>query len=82
MIGCAQGRGLFWGLDLVRDARSREPVSRAELRHITTLLMQEGILTGTSGRFGNILKIRPPLVFSRENADQALDALERVFGRL
>jgi len=81
-IGCAHGRGLFWGLDLVKDAKSREPLSRAELRHITTLLMQEGILTGTSGRFGNILKIRPPLVFSRENADQALDTLERVFGRL
>lgn len=33
----------------------------------------------TTGRFSNILKIRPPLAFNQENVDQALDAMDSVF---
>jgi len=44
-------------------------------------LVEEGILVGTSGRFGNVLKIRPPLVFDRENADEALSAIDRALAR-
>jgi len=80
-IGCVQGRGLFWGLDLVVDPDTRAPMSSAALRRITTELACEGVLMGSTGRYGNVLKIRPPLVFSAENADQALDAIDRVLGR-
>lgn len=81
-IGCLQGSGLFWGLDLVQDPQTKEPMTRDQLRHIVTLLKNEGVLMGNTGRFGNVLKIRPPLVFSRNNADQALAALEKVFATL
>ena len=81
-IGNIQGAGLFWGLDLVSDPVSKTPMSDRELRHITTLLKDEGVLMGYTGRYNNCLKIRPPLIFSKENADQALSAMDRVFRTL
>lgn len=81
-VGILQGSGLFWGLDLVQDPATKEPMSRDQLRHIVTLLKNEGVLMGSTGRFGNCLKIRPPLIFSKDNADQALAALEKVFSSL
>ncbi|MBW2667154.1 MAG: hypothetical protein JRE13_12760, partial [Deltaproteobacteria bacterium] len=41
-----------------------------------SLLVQQGIITGTSGRYGQVLKLRPPLVFSRDDADKVLVAID------
>lgn len=81
-IGNIQGSGLFWGLDLVEEPKSKQPMSEDKLRHIVTLLKNEGVLMGNTGRFENCLKIRPPLIFSKENADQALAALDKVFKQI
>jgi len=77
LIGDIRGGGLFIGIDLVRDRPSREPAT-AETAQAVNLLRREGILIGSTGRFDNILKIRPPLVFSRENADLLLRKLALV----
>lgn len=81
-IGNIQGSGLFWGLDLVKDPETKEPMTANELRHIVTLIKNEGVLMGSTGRYDNILKIRPPLVFNKDNADQALAALTKVFSTM
>jgi len=81
VMGNVQGRGLFLGIDLVEDRETRTPLSTGALRAFTTELVQQGVLMGTSGRFGNVLKIRPPLIFSRENADEAIGAIDRALGR-
>lgn len=78
-VGNFQGSGLFWGIDMINDPVTKEPMKREQLRHITTLLKDEGVLMGSTGRYGNILKIRPPLIFSKENAEQALNAIKKVF---
>ncbi|MDH3380263.1 MAG: aminotransferase class III-fold pyridoxal phosphate-dependent enzyme [Gammaproteobacteria bacterium] len=81
MIGELRGRGLFWGLDLVSDPDTREPISKEELRRITTDAAKQGTLVATMGRYGNVMKIRPPLVFSRDNVDHLINALDTVFAR-
>lgn len=81
VIGNYQGSGLFWGLDLVTDPETREPLSCDDLRRITSELADKGVLMGSTGRYGNILKLRPPLIFTRGNADQALAAIDKVLGR-
>jgi 4-aminobutyrate aminotransferase-like enzyme len=81
MIGAVKGRGLFLGLDLVVDPETRQPASQDTLRQITTLLMQEGILTASTGRHGNVLKLRPPLPFDRSHADIAVAAIDRVISQ-
>jgi len=81
-IGNVQGRGLFWGLDMVRDPQTREPFSRDEMRHLGSLVVQQGVITGTSGRYGQVLKLRPPLVFSRADADKTLAAIDAALAQL
>jgi 4-aminobutyrate aminotransferase-like enzyme len=75
-IGDLQGRGLFWGLDMVTDRDTRAPFSEGQMRHLGSLIMQQGVITGTSGRYGQVLKLRPPLVFSRADADRTLAAID------
>lgn len=77
IIGNVQGSGLFWGLDLVGDRSSRRPIAREDTKRLVSRLRDEGILTGVTGRHGNVLKIRPPLPFGRDHADHALEVLDR-----
>ncbi|MGL4295093.1 MAG: aspartate aminotransferase family protein, partial [Aestuariivirga sp.] len=76
-----RGVGLATGLELVRDRDSREPADR-ETSRLVNLLRDEGVLMGSEGKLGNIVKIRPPLVFSRENAEFAVAAIDRALARL
>jgi len=82
MIGDIQGRGLFWGLDMVSNAETREPFSREQMRHLGSLIVEQGVITGYSGRYGQILKLRPPLVFSRADADVTLAAIDTALQQL
>ena len=75
-IGDVQGRGLFWGLDMVTDPETRAPMPAGQMRHLGSLIVEQGVITGTSGRFGQVLKLRPPLPFSRADADITLKAID------
>ena len=82
VIGDIQGRGLFWGLDMVTDQETRTAFSESQMRHLGSLIVEQGVITGTSGRYGQILKLRPPLVFSRTDADQTLAAIDSALRKL
>ncbi|HNP36177.1 MAG TPA: aminotransferase class III-fold pyridoxal phosphate-dependent enzyme [Woeseiaceae bacterium] len=81
VIGDVRGKGLIYGLELVADAETQRPLE-AEARRMRDLMLGEGVLIGSTGRFENVVKIRPPMVFSKENADTLLHALERSFAKL
>jgi 4-aminobutyrate aminotransferase-like enzyme len=81
LIGDVRGVGLATGVELVRDTVNREPAGR-ETSRLVNLLRDEGVLMGSEGKLGNVVKIRPPLVFSRENADFAVAAFDRALTRL
>ncbi len=81
LIGDIRGTGMFIGIDLVRDRDSREPAT-VETGKAVNLLRQHGVLIGSTGQYDNILKIRPPMVFSRENADLLLQKLKIVLNGL
>lgn len=74
-IGDVRGKGLFYGVDIVRDRTTREP-GRAEAGRIREYMRNNGVLLGTTGPAGNVVKIRPPMVFSKDNADLLLDRLD------
>lgn len=78
MIGDVRGRGLFLSVDVVKDSTSKTP-DAAQAHHIADLMKEEGVLISTHGRYENVLKIRPPMVFSQDNADQLLTALDACF---
>ena len=77
MIGDIRGSGLFIGIDLVRDRESREPATD-ETRMAVNLLREQGVLIGSTGQYDNILKIRPPMVFSKKHADFLLQKLDKI----
>lgn len=78
-IGDVRGSGLFIGLELVRDREGREPAPDVASRMIEGL-RDHGVLIGAAGRFGNVLKIRPPLCFSAEDAATVIEACDAVLG--
>lgn len=73
MVGDVRGCGLYLGVELVRDKASRAPDAGAAER-IVNAMRERGVLIGTAGLNGNVLKIRPPLPFAREHADILVDA--------
>jgi 4-aminobutyrate aminotransferase-like enzyme/Ser/Thr protein kinase RdoA (MazF antagonist) len=77
LIGDVRGSGLFLGLDLVRNRETREPAPR-QASYIANRLRENGILTGTDGPHHNVIKLRPPLVFSSADSDLFLRTLEAI----
>jgi 4-aminobutyrate aminotransferase-like enzyme len=75
LIGNVQGNGLFWGLDLVADRATREPIAYADAKRLASTLRTRGVLAGITGRYTNVLKLRPPLVFGREHVEVLLATL-------
>ena len=73
-IGDIRGTGLFIAVELVKDRASREPAT-AFTADVVNGLRDRGVLTGSIGPDANILKLRPPMVFSKENADYILGIL-------
>ena len=74
-IGDIRCAGLYIGLELVEDRATRAPASRLGAA-LVNYLRRNGVLLSTSGPAYNVLKIRPPLTFAREHADQLIDALD------
>ena len=81
VIGDVRGRGLFLSVDLVKDRASKTP-DPDSARQMVNLAKDEGVLISKHGRYGCALKIRPPMVFSKENADQLLGVLDTCFTHL
>jgi 4-aminobutyrate aminotransferase-like enzyme len=80
-IGDVRGAGLFIGVEIVSD-RATKTADAALTTRIVNGLRQRRVLISASGPNANILKIRPPLVFSRENADMLVGALDEVLATL
>ena len=77
LIGDVRGAGLFLGVELVRDRATLEPATE-EAAYVVERLRERGVLTGTDGPFRNVLKLRPPLVFSEDDADLFVQRLDDV----
>ncbi|MDB4915633.1 MAG: aminotransferase class-III [Gemmatimonadetes bacterium] len=77
IIGDVRGSGLFLGVELVRDRRTREPAGD-EASRVSNRMRELGILLGTDGPYHNVVKIRPPMPFDMANADRLVTSLERV----
>ena len=75
-IGDIRGTGLCLGVEIVMDRESRQPAP-AQAQRIKNRLRDLGVLIGTTSRHDNVLKIRPPLIFSRTNADHLRAALDK-----
>ncbi len=69
LIGDVRGLGLFIGVELVEDRESKQPATETAARLIE-YFKHHHILLSTEGPFYNVLKIKPPLAFDKEDADK------------
>jgi len=77
LIGDVRGSGLFLGIDLVNDRSTRAPAT-AQAAYVVNRLRERGILAGTDGPHHNVIKLRPPLIFSDSDADLFTATLEEI----
>lgn len=77
LLGTVHGSGLYLGPEFVRDRTTWEPATE-ETAAICDRLRTLGVIAQPTGDHQNILKIKPPLCFTRESADQLVEALDRV----
>ena len=72
IIGDVRGQGLFLGFELVGKNKSPLP---EHANYIANRMKELGVLMSTDGKDNNVMKIKPPLVFSQENADELISQL-------
>ena len=77
IIGNVRGAGLFIGIELIKNYDKMMPAPD-EAKFVVNQMKKRGILISSDGPDHNVLKIKPPLVFNRNNADYFLESFEAV----
>ncbi|KAM5194161.1 ethanolamine-phosphate phospho-lyase [Mantella aurantiaca] len=77
LIGDIRGAGLFIGVDLVKDRKLRTPAT-AEAQHIIYKLKEKKILLSADGPHRNVLKFKPPMCFTKEDAKMVVDIIDEL----
>jgi 4-aminobutyrate aminotransferase-like enzyme len=77
LIGDVRGLGLFIGVELVLDRETLEPAAK-QAAYLVERMKENGIFLSTDGPMHNVLKIKPPVVFSKTDADELVRVLDVV----
>ncbi len=81
IIGDVRGMGLMQGIELVKDRKSKEAAP-----DLTNQLLERarahGLLVGKGGLHGNVVRMSPPLNISKNDADTALERLDKSFAEM
>ncbi|MGH3241368.1 MAG: aminotransferase class III-fold pyridoxal phosphate-dependent enzyme, partial [Spirillospora sp.] len=77
LVGDVRGQGFYSGVEFVLDRETKEPASEETLI-ICERLKDEGVLVYPTGPAWNILKLKPPLTFTRADADEFTDTLDDI----
>jgi alanine-glyoxylate transaminase/(R)-3-amino-2-methylpropionate-pyruvate transaminase len=80
LIGDVRGMGLMQGTELVKDRQSKEPAP-SEANLLLEETRKRGMLVGKGGLYGNVLRIAPPLIATKEHVDEALEILDHAFAQ-
>jgi ethanolamine-phosphate phospho-lyase len=78
IIGDIRGCGFFLGIELVRDLQTQEPATEETSFICTKLKEKYSILTSIDGPHDNVLVVKPPMVFSKADADEFVGCFEKV----
>jgi alanine-glyoxylate transaminase/(R)-3-amino-2-methylpropionate-pyruvate transaminase len=71
--------GLMLGVELVRDRKTKEPAKQETLA-VLEAARAMGVLVGKGGLDGNVLRVKPPMCITAEDADFTLDVLDQALG--
>lgn len=77
-IGEVRGRGLMWGIELVKDRKSKTPDAKLAMA-VLEEAKKLGILIGKGGLYGNVLRIAPPMLINESDLKQGSEILQKAF---
>jgi 4-aminobutyrate aminotransferase len=77
LLGDVRGQGLVMGLEFVKDAKTKEPAPDVTVEVINRCVAN-GLLIGRVGFYGNVIRVAPPLVITRDEAEKSCDIMEKV----
>lgn len=78
-IGDIRGAGLAIGVELVRDQATREPLDDETMHDLFLFCKENGLFFQTAH---NVVKLKPPIIIRKEQAEEAMDILERALRRI
>jgi len=78
IIGLVDNRGIYTGVELVMNKKTREPAAEAAT-FVRDESVKEGLLFEKGGYYHNRLQLIPPLTIEQDELDRTLDILDRVF---
>jgi len=76
-LGDVRGMGLVMGIEFVTDKTTKEPAPQL-IKQVIDKCAANGLLVGSVGLYGNVIRVAPPLVVTKEIADESLAILEKV----
>jgi len=76
-IGDVRGMGLVYGIEFVKDRKTKEPAPELA-QQIVLKCVANGLMCGKLGIHGNVMRVAPPLVITREQIDASTTILEKV----
>ena len=83
IVGDIRGLGLFIGIELVKDKRTRESLhGEANVGWLSDQLLQHGVICRADDRLDPVIQLSPPLVISKEEMDRVVAVLAEVIGEL
>ena len=78
VIGDVRGMGLMQGLELVKDRKTKEPHPQAVMK-VFEETKKHGVLIGKGGLYGNVIRLGPPLIATKDHIDELVTALDGAF---
>lgn len=75
-IGDIRQVGLHIGIELIEDDNTKQPLNKEKASAIKAAAMDKGIILGTGGYRKHVLKIKPPLIVNRQEADEIIEIFE------
>ena len=81
LIGDVRGMGLMLGFELVKDLDTKEPAP-AETMQLLEACREMGLLMGKGGYFGNVVRFKPPMCVSEDDADFALAVIDEALSHI
>jgi taurine-pyruvate aminotransferase len=86
VIGDVRGKGLFLGVELVKDRDTKEPMDEKRVQAVTADCMANGVIIGATNRsvpgFNNTLCLSPALICTKDDLDKIVGAIDAALTRV
>jgi 4-aminobutyrate aminotransferase-like enzyme len=80
-LGDVRGMGLIMGLEFVKDKKTKAPAPEL-IRPLIVDAANHGLLIGSVGFHGNVIRVAPPLTITKAEADESLDIMQGCLSRM